>query len=86
MVNLEIYNWIIDSGATCHICCNHAMFDELEDLNTPQIVTLGDGKSIETSKRGTVQLKLKQLDGLYKDGTLHDVPVSYTHLTLPTKA
>ena len=66
-------NWIIDSGATCHICCNHAMFDELEDLNTPQIVTLGDGKSIETSKRGTVQLKLKQLDGLYKDGTLHDV-------------
>ena len=64
-------NWIIDSGATCHICCNHAIFDELEDLNTPQIVTLGDGKSIETSKRGTVQLKLKQLDGLYQDGTLH---------------
>ena len=21
-------NWIIDVGATCHICCNHAMFDE----------------------------------------------------------
>ena len=65
--------WIIDSGSTCHICCNETMFDKMEDMGTPQIVTLGDGRSIETTKRGTVQLKLKQVDGSYKNATLHDV-------------
>ena len=64
---------IIDSGATCHICCNRMMFDKMEDMDTPQVVTLGDGRSIETTRRGTVQLKLKQLDGTHKSGTLHDV-------------
>ena len=65
--------WIIDSGSTCHICYNETMFDKMEDMGTPQIVTLGDGRSIETTKRGTVQLKLKQVDGSYKNATLHDV-------------
>ena len=43
-------NWIIDSGATCHIYCNKTMFDKMEDMDTPQVVTLGDGRSIETHK------------------------------------
>ena len=42
-------------------------------MDTPQVVTLGDGRSIETTRRGTVQLKLKQHDGTHKSGTLHDV-------------
>ena len=72
MVNLEITESLtLEQHAT--FVATHAMFDKLEDQNTPQIVTLGDGRSIETSKQGTVQLKLKQLDRLYKDGTLHDV-------------
>ena len=66
-------NWIIDSGATCHICCNKTMFDKMEDMDTPQVVTLGDGRSIETHKQGTVKLKLKQSDGSYRSGTFHDV-------------
>ena len=37
-------NWIIDSGATCHICCNKSMFLELKTLEAPEIVTLGDGR------------------------------------------
>ena len=66
-------SWIIDSGDTCHICCNKMMFSELEVMNRPQVVTLGEGRSIEYTKRGTVKLKLKQLDGTYKSATLHDV-------------
>ncbi len=69
----QVNNWIIDSGATCHICCNKTMFDEIHDMDKPQTVTLGDGKNIETIKRGTVKLKLKQVNGSYKKGTLHDV-------------
>ena len=66
-------NLTIDSGATCHICCNKTMFDKMEDMDTPQVVTLGDGRSIETHKQGTVKLKLKQSDRSYRSGTLHDV-------------
>ena len=56
-------NWIIDSGATSHICGNNAMFNKMEDLERPQTVTLEDGRSIKTSRQGTVKLQLKQLDG-----------------------
>ena len=66
-------DWIIDSGATCHICCNKTMFDNMESMDEHQVVTLGDGRRIETTKQGTVQMKLKQVDGSYKSGTLHDV-------------
>ena len=49
------------------------MFSELEVMDRPQAVTLGDGRSDEYTKRGTVKLKLKQLDGTYKSATLHNV-------------
>ena len=49
------------------------MFSKIEDLERPQTVTLGDGRSIKTSRQGTVKLQLKQLDGYYKTGTLHNV-------------
>ena len=65
------------------------MFDRLEDMAVPQVVKLGDGRSIETTKLGTVQLKLKQVNGSHKNGTLHDViyvpELSYNLLSI-TKA
>ena len=35
-------SWILDSGATCHICSNQKLFDEIE-LKSSQEVTRGDG-------------------------------------------
>ena len=32
-------DWIIDSGATCHICYNKTMFDNMESMDEPQVVT-----------------------------------------------
>ena len=65
------------------------MFDKTESMDEPQVVILGDGRRIETTKQGTVQMKLKQVDGLYKSGTLHDVlyvpELSYNLLSI-TKA
>ena len=64
--------WILDSGATCHICCNQQLFDELE-VKSSQDVTLGDSRVIKSAGSGTVKVKLTQRDGSYRDCTLHDV-------------
>ena len=37
--------WIIDSGATCHICNNRSSFVELYPLKTQTDVKLGDGRT-----------------------------------------
>ena len=64
--------WILDSGATCHICCNQKLFDELE-VKSSQDITLGDGHVIKSAGCGTVKVKLTQRDGSYRHCTLHDV-------------
>ena len=56
-------SWIVDSGATCHICSNKKMFHELINIDIPQNVTLGDGRNIETT----------EVNGTYKSCILHDV-------------
>jgi hypothetical protein len=42
-------------------------------MSEPQIVTLGYGSSIDSSERGTVKLKLKQVDGTHRNCTHYDV-------------
>jgi hypothetical protein len=39
--------WIIDSGATCHMCNNGSKFTHLADLKEFQNVTLGDGHRLK---------------------------------------
>ena len=46
--------WIIDSGATSHICNDQSLFVEYESLKTPLKVTLGDGYEIDAIRRGVV--------------------------------
>ncbi len=38
--------WIVDSGATTHMCNDELSFTKLKQLQTPQVVTLGDGRSL----------------------------------------
>ncbi len=40
-------NWIVDSGAACHICNSKELFDDLRPLSKPQKVTLGDNRILE---------------------------------------
>ena len=49
-------SWVVDSGATCHMCSDENMFVDLTQLNAPQRVTLGDGSSLEGPAKGTVIL------------------------------
>ena len=64
--------WIVDSGATCHICDDQNLFVKLDPLNIPISVTLEDGHVLKATAQGIVRLKM-----MYDCGTrkckLHDV-------------
>ena len=50
-------NWIVDSGATCHMCNDKKLFTELSSLRRPQEITLGDGHVLEATAEGMVTLE-----------------------------
>ena len=54
--------WIIDSGATQHMCCDREMFTEFSQLSNPISVEVGDGRPLAATGEGKVTLSL-QLPG-----------------------
>ena len=52
-------NWIVDSGATCHVCSDCNFFIELNNLKNPLDIILGDGHTLHATGCGTVILMLK---------------------------
>ena len=52
-------NWIVDSGATCHMCSNKKFFVDLQPLKQQMEVTLGDGHTLKAIGSGVVSLKMK---------------------------
>ena len=51
--------WIIDSGATCHICNNQSSFVELYPLKTHTDVKVGDGQILSATAKGVVFLRVR---------------------------
>ena len=51
-------NWIIDSGATCHMCNDMNLFSGMKHMRRPQEVTLGDGHVLEATAEGKVTLEM----------------------------
>ena len=66
-------SWIIDSGATCHMCHDKGLFVELCKLEKPLEVTLGDGYDLHAVGRGVVLLETKLPSGRTKKCKLQDV-------------
>lgn len=64
--------WIVDSGATCHMCNNKELFIEYGSKETGT-VSLGDGHPLETNGSGKVVLKMMLPNGEMKKCTLSDV-------------
>ena len=64
--------WIIDSGATSHICSDRGLFVELKRLERPLDVVLGDGRVLQTNHCGSVNLCLKS-GSLTRRCKLHNV-------------
>lgn len=65
--------WIIDSGATCHMCQDSKLFTTLHQLEDPIDVVLGDGRAITAVGRGEVMLDMVLPNGESKSCMLHDV-------------
>lgn len=65
--------WILDSGATCHMCNKESMFADLHPLPTPLNVMLGDGRSLQAVGCGNVTLTMNLPRGKRETCTLHDV-------------
>lgn len=64
--------WIMDSGASSHMCKNVHQFRKLNTLKRPLKVTLGDGHPLKATGRGDVTLMMNMADGKSRC-TLHDV-------------
>ena len=66
-------SWIIDSGATCHICNDASLFVSLRELNKSLEVVLGDGHLLSASKQGDVELMIESREGRNRKCVLRDV-------------
>ena len=51
--------WIVDSGASCHMCCDSGLFETLENLKHPIDVSVGDGHSLKATGRGIISLNMR---------------------------
>ena len=56
-------NSVVDSGATCHMCKNEELFDQIIGLETSQEITVGDGHSVQAIGRGDVILRMNVPNG-----------------------
>ena len=56
-------DWIVDSGATSHMCNNRSMFTELSQPGPSDKVTLGDGSALDVTGVGTVVMDMLLNDG-----------------------
>lgn len=66
-------NWIVDSGATCHMCNNKKLFTHLQLLKQPMEVSLGDGRALQAVGRGVVALTMKLPECATRQRSLRDV-------------
>ena len=55
-------DWIIDSGASCHMTWEKELFFEYREL-TGSTVKVGDGRTVEAMGEGTVRLSVYREDG-----------------------
>ena len=65
--------WIVDSGATCHMCSDRRLFVELHNVTEPLEVVLGDGHTLNAAGTGVVMLDMVLPIGKTKTCKLHNV-------------
>ncbi len=65
--------WIVDSGATSHMCNNKALLEDLVELSEPVDVMLGDGKILNAVGSGVVTVHTNLANGKQQECKLHNV-------------
>ncbi|KAM6548530.1 hypothetical protein CsatB_020206 [Cannabis sativa] len=67
-------SWIVDSGATHHMCCNFRCFSSFSNIPFPKFVSLPNGQSLPVHNIGTVKINSKiTLQNVLFDPTLNVV-------------
>ena len=66
-------NWVVHSGATCHMCNNEELFHQIIGLETPQELTVDDGHSVQATGPGDVILRMNVPNGKIRKCKLSDV-------------
>ncbi|KAF2347481.1 Zinc finger CCHC-type [Trinorchestia longiramus] len=56
--NVDCDSWIVDSGATQHMCNKQSEFSSSSDLSSPVRVEIGDGRALKGFGVGDVPLKI----------------------------
>lgn len=62
--------WILDSGATCHMCNYETMFSNFRTLPSPLNVTFGDGRNVLAVGCGNIVLTKNLPQGEIESCTL----------------
>lgn len=72
-VNLvnNMIEWVVDTGATRHICSNKEMFLDYEEVIDGESVYLGDARTASVAGKGKVLLKLTSGKSLALHSVLH---------------
>ena len=65
--------WIVDSGATCHMCNNKALLEDFVEFDETVDVMLGDGKVLHATGSGTVSVHTVLANGKLQECILHNV-------------
>ena len=52
-------DWIVDSGASSHMCNNRHLIQKFSTLSQGVKVTLGDGNVLRAAGQGTVNLRMR---------------------------
>ena len=53
--------WLIDSGASSHMTNNKELLSDYMELETPEKVRLGDGRSVDAVGIGNIHLQIRSL-------------------------
>jgi hypothetical protein len=65
--------WIVDSGATCHMCRDKKLFIDLHPLGKETNVSVGDGHKLNVAGQGAVLMSMNLPDGKTRKCRLKDV-------------
>ena len=60
--NISGNNWVVDSGATAHMCKDKKMFESIDETRQGKVF-LGDGRSVKSGGKGKVKLTLHSDSG-----------------------
>ena len=64
--HIKYNDFIIDSGATCHMANNKDLFDHIDSVKSEVKVSVGDGRQLDILGQGNISLMVKLPNNQYK--------------------